>query len=106
MFELKTMTQSRNNPATDACPLKTGRTARLVCSVNSSERPRITKMKPNEYMFAISSVTTGFGSSSCTNVCITAIRNRLNPISSPADNPEKNKRPDFRSNAASASFNS
>ena len=47
--------------ATVARRLSTGRTARVVCSVNSSERPMTTKMKPTAVMLATSNSTTGAG---------------------------------------------
>ena len=64
----------------------------MVCSVNSSERPSTTNRKPIGYMFAVSISTTGLDNCPSASVRIAATNNALNPISKPADNPERNNR--------------
>ena len=53
----KTTIHSRSSELTEARPPSVGSTARVVCSVKSSDRPRITKMNPTEYMLASSKST-------------------------------------------------
>ena len=80
--------------------------AREVCSVNSSERPSTTKMKPTEYMLATSSSVTASVATSSTRARIAAMSSKLKLTSSPPESDDSNSPNVGRLNSASPVVNS